>query len=444
MPNAPAPIVHTGLADLDPAEGESTGVFAGRLRLALVASVFDEDEEDGPTEIHLRRPGARSSLAQALTEPSAATLVAELAPARGSSRSLVRGAAVDKARFEPATEPGHAGSSRAAATADGEVSRRVGGGETWAAAGDGCEPAREAPGDAASASAGGEVMDRDGGALADGGVGEEASLASLGDDVASAVGAAIEALVGELDGAIASDAELVIDAASPRASALLRADEIDARALAFAARGLLERAERHHLMALALRERCSDEVHPDCVLSYNRLAALCLRRRDRVGAASWLELASQVIRERAVARDARAMTLHNYAALSHAQGRLTRALAQYTEALTLKREHYGALHWSVGLTLGNLGNLRRSLGEHDEALECYAEALTVFEHCGEPARGDAAWILGCAGRAHASVGDMAAAAACFEQATEIYEHAARDQVRARASVRFFLARAVAD
>ena len=147
-------------------------------------------------------------------------------------------------------------------------------------------------------------------------------------------------------------------------------------------------------------------------------------------------------------RRVHAMTLHNLAAVAHAQGDYAQALDLYTRALELKQRVYPAgadasapeQHPSVALTLLNLGNLYRSMDVFAEAIACYGRARLILERRREPAA--LARVLSCMGRTYLLMAARHEASFALERALGLYasyESAARD----RAAARFALAQAIA-
>lgn len=262
---------------------------------------------------------------------------------------------------------------------------------------------------------------------------------------------------------------------------LERAEFLDERGLAHLEEGHDDKAWRLHQAALNLRERCLPPSHPLIAVSCNRLAAVSVRRGELAEATRWLERAESFDLDLDLESEPRldatatqgprvhAMTLHNLAAVAHAQGVYARALELYTRALTIKQRIYLAdraaeqaaerrgqvaepdragvtsddpRHPSVALTLFNLGNLYRSMDVFAEAITCYARALAILEALsgatGSPAL---ARVLSCMGRTYLLMSERQRASVALERALSMTR--ASGSPRARAATRFALAQAIA-
>ncbi len=229
-----------------------------------------------------------------------------------------------------------------------------------------------------------------------------------------------------------------------------RAEYLDERGLTHLEQAHHDRAWRLHRAALNLRERCLPKAHPLIAVSFNRLAAVCVRRGELREAARWLERARTLELDpepkATQGRRVHAMTLHNLAAVAHGQGDYAQALDLYTRALELKQQVYPGSgdaapeqHPSVALTLLNLGNLYRSMDVFADAIACYGRARLILERRGEPAA--LARVLSCMGRTYLLMAARHEASFALERALELYasyESAARD----RAAARFALAQAI--
>ncbi len=145
-----------------------------------------------------------------------------------------------------------------------------------------------------------------------------------------------------------------------------------------AQQGELQKARRHYLQSLEVREQLADQAGVGALLS--NLAIVAEYEGDYAEAGSLGERALAVRRELGD-RWAIGISQNNLGMLATLRGDPGEAKERFAESMALHREVGDT--WMVALGHHNLGNAHRDLGEHAEAHATYLEALAAYRGFGD-------------------------------------------------------------
>jgi len=164
--------------------------------------------------------------------------------------------------------------------------------------------------------------------------------------------------------------------------------------------GHLERAAEHARMSLQIYERALSPEHVSIAEAYRNLANVEFMRR-------------------------------NY----------TEALTLYEHALALRRRHFGADHYQVGLAEVNVAETLLALERHDEAMAHVLEAERIFARGSAREREIQAWLFTVRGEILAAQRKFVAAVPVLERALGQFSNDVADQTN-HALAMWTLARAL--
>lgn len=183
------------------------------------------------------------------------------------------------------------------------------------------------------------------------------------------------------------------------------------------------RAQPLYEEAVAIREKCLGDGHPDTGKSLEKLAGLLTARGEFASARPLYERALAIC-ETALGPNHPdvARSLNNLAESLCAQGDLAGARPLFERGLAICETAFGCEHPFTATCLNNLAGLRSSYGDHSEAQSLYERSLAIFEAIFGPEHPATATALDNLAGAHSAQGDNLGARPLYERALAIREH----------------------